>query len=63
MSKHMAAFTIAVAVVLGILALDAKAPSSLAGSWLVDAHHSDAQLITDGPADAADEDGLLIIET
>ncbi len=51
MSKHMAAFTVVVALVLGILALDAKAPSSLAGSWLVDVHHSDAQLITDGTTD------------
>jgi len=56
MSKHMAAIAIAllavVAVVaLGILPLGAKAPASLAGSWLVDTHHSDAQLITDGTTD------------
>ena len=56
MSKHMAAFAIAVfavvvVVALGILPLGAKAPASLAGSWLVDAHHSDAQLIVDGTTD------------
>jgi len=56
MSKHMAAIAIAVlavvaVVALGILPLGAKAPASLAGSWLVDARHSDAQLITDGTTD------------
>ncbi len=51
MSKYMAAFAVAVVIALGILALDAKEPASLAGSWLVDAHHSDAQLITDGTTD------------
>jgi polyisoprenoid-binding protein YceI len=50
MSKHMAAFAVAVVVALGILALGAK-PASLTGSWLVDARHSDAQLITDGTTD------------
>ena len=51
MSKHMAAFAVAVVVAIGILGLGAKAPVSLAGSWLVDARHSDAQLITDGTTD------------
>lgn len=51
MSKHMAAFAVAVAVAFGILALGAKAPTSLAGSWVVDNRHSDAQLITDGTTD------------
>jgi len=56
MSKHTAAFAIAVFAVvvvaaLGILPLGAKAPASLAGSWLVDARHSDGQLITDGTTD------------
>lgn len=51
MSKQMAAFAVAIVVVLGVLALGAKAPASLAGSWLVDAGHSDAQLITDGTTD------------
>jgi polyisoprenoid-binding protein YceI len=56
MSKHMAAIAIAVFAVvvvgaLGILPLSAKAPASLAGSWLVDARHSDAQLIVDGTTD------------
>ena len=51
MSKHMAVFAVAVTVALGILALGAKTPASLAGSWLVDARHSDAQLVTDGTTD------------
>jgi len=51
MSKHIAVFAIAVTVALGVLALGAKEPASLAGSWLVDAGHSDAQLITDGTTD------------
>jgi polyisoprenoid-binding protein YceI len=51
MSKHMAVFAIAVLFALGILTLGAKTPASLAGSWLVDARHSDAQLITDGTSD------------
>jgi polyisoprenoid-binding protein YceI len=54
MSKHIAAFAVAavaVVVALGILALGVKTPASLAGSWLVDARHSDAQLITDGTTD------------
>jgi len=51
MSKYMAVFAVAVTVALGILALGAKTPASLAGSWLVDAHHSNAQLITDGTTD------------
>ena len=51
MSKHMAALAVAVVVALGILTLSAKAPVSLAGSWQVDARHSDAQLITDGTTD------------
>ena len=51
MSKHMVTFAVAVAIAFGILALGAKAPASLAGSWLVDARHSDAQLITDGSTD------------
>lgn len=51
MSKYMAAFVVAVPIALGIFALHAKEPASLAGSWLVDAHHSDVQLITDGTTD------------
>src|SRR5271157_5974918 len=51
MSKHMAVFAVAVTIALGVLALGAKEPASLAGSWLVDARHSDAQLITDGTTD------------
>jgi len=51
MSKHMAAFAAAVVSAFGILSLGAKAPTSLSGSWLVDARHSDAQLITDGTTD------------
>src|SRR5271157_5118432 len=51
MSKHMAVFAVAVTIALGVLALGAKEPASLAGSWQVDARHSDAQLITDGTTD------------
>jgi polyisoprenoid-binding protein YceI len=52
MTKHMAVFAVAVTVALGVLALGAaKEPASLAGVWLVDARHSDAQLITDGTTD------------
>src|ERR1700739_3260952 len=52
MTKHMAVFAVAATVALGVLALGAaKEPASLAGSWLVDARHSDAQLITDGTTD------------
>jgi len=52
MSKHIAVFAIAVLFAFGILTLGAKTPASLAGSWLVDARHSDAQLITDGTTDS-----------
>ena len=38
-------------VALGILPVGAKERASLAGSWLVDARHSDAQLIVDGTTD------------
>lgn len=51
MSKPIAAFAVAVVIALGILARGVKPPASLAGSWLVDARHSDAQLITDGTTD------------
>jgi len=51
MSKRTAVFGLAAIVALGVLALGAKKPVSLAGSWLVDARHSDAQLITDGTTD------------
>src|ERR1700740_1427795 len=51
MSKHMAAFAVAVVLAFGILSLGAKAPTSLSGSWLGVARHSDAQLITDGTTD------------
>jgi len=51
MSKHTAVFALVAIVALGVLALGAKKPASMAGSWLVDARHSDAQLITDGTTD------------
>jgi len=51
MSKHTAVFALAAIVALGVLTLDASKPASLAGSWLVDRRHSDAQLITDGTTD------------
>jgi polyisoprenoid-binding protein YceI len=51
MSKHTTLFALAAIVALGVLALGAKKPVSLSGSWLVDTRHSDAQLITDGTTD------------
>ena len=51
MSKHVAVFAVAVVFALGILAIGAKKPASLAGSWQVDSHHSDAHLTTDGTTD------------
>ena len=51
MSKYMTVFALTAIVALGVLALGAKEPASLAGSWSVDARHSDAQLITDGTTD------------
>lgn len=51
MSKHTTIFALAAIIALGVLALGAKKPVSMAGSWSVDAHHSDAQLITDGTTD------------
>jgi len=51
MSKHTAVFALAATVALGVLALGAKKPTSVAGAWLVDARHSDVQLITDGTTD------------
>jgi polyisoprenoid-binding protein YceI len=51
MLKHTAVLAVAVIVALGVLALGAKKPTSTAGSWLVDARHSDAHLTTDGTTD------------
>ena len=51
MSKHVAVFSVAVIFALGILAIGAKKPASMAGVWQVDARHSDAQLTTDGTTD------------
>jgi len=51
MSKHTAVFALAATVALGVLALGAKKPVSMAGVWSVDARHSDGQLITDGTTD------------
>ncbi len=51
MSKHTAAFALSAILALGVLALGARKPTSLAGSWLVDVRHSDAQLVTDGTTD------------
>ena len=51
MSKLTAVLALAGIVALGFLALGAKAPVSMAGSWLVDTRHSDAQLVTDGTTD------------
>ena len=51
MFKHTAVLALAVVVALGVLALDASKPTSLAGSWSVDTRHCDAHLITDGTTD------------
>jgi polyisoprenoid-binding protein YceI len=51
MSKQASVFALAAIVALGVLVLGARKPVSLAGSWSVDARHSDAQLITDGTTD------------
>ncbi len=51
MLKRTALLALAVIVALGVLALGAKKPTSLAGSWQVDSRHSDAQLTTDGTTD------------
>jgi len=51
MSKHTAVFALAAIVALGALSLGAKKPTSMAGAWLVDGRHSDAQIITDGTTD------------
>jgi len=50
MSKHTVVFALAM-VAIGVLALGANKTTSMAGSWLVDARHSDAQLVTDGTTD------------
>src|ERR1035438_2079341 len=53
MLKHTAVFAIAVPLALAVLGLDApNKPASMAGSWQVDARHSDAKLITDATTDS-----------
>ena len=51
MSKHTTVFALAAMVALGVLALRANKPVSLAGAWQVDTRHSDVQLITDATTD------------
>src|ERR1017187_3863646 len=52
MLKHTAVFAVAVILALGVLGMDTlNKPASVAGSWRVDAHHSDAKLITDATTD------------
>lgn len=51
MFKPTAVFAVAVVLALGVLALGGSKQPSLAGSWHVDARHSDAQLVTDGTSD------------
>jgi polyisoprenoid-binding protein YceI len=52
MLKHTAVFAVAVLLALSILGLDAPdKPVSMAGSWQVDARHSDAKLISDATTD------------
>jgi polyisoprenoid-binding protein YceI len=51
MSKHTVVLALAAMVAIGVLALGANKSTSMSGSWLVDARHSDAQLVTDGTTD------------
>jgi polyisoprenoid-binding protein YceI len=52
MLKHTVVFAAAVLLAGAVLGLDApNKPSSMAGSWQVDARHSDAKLITDATTD------------
>ena len=51
MFKHTAVFALAGIVALGVLALGAKKPVSMAGFWQVDPRHSEAHLVTDGTTD------------
>lgn len=53
MLKHTTVFGVVVILTAGVLlALGvSKKPVSMAGSWLVDTRHSDAQLVTDGTTD------------
>jgi polyisoprenoid-binding protein YceI len=52
MSKFASVFAIAVVLVLGIATLGLSKPAStLAGSWQIDAGHSDAQIVTDATTD------------
>ena len=52
MLKHTAVFAVAVILALAVLGMDTpNKPASLAGSWQVDARHSDARLITDATTD------------
>jgi polyisoprenoid-binding protein YceI len=52
MLKHTAVFAAAVVLALAVLGLDVhNKPSSMAGSWQVDARHSEAKLITDATTD------------
>lgn len=51
MSKYMTIFALAPIIALGALTLGAKKSTPIAGAWLVDTRHSDAQLITDGTTD------------
>jgi polyisoprenoid-binding protein YceI len=52
MLKRMAVFVAAVILALAVLGLDvANKPASMAGSWQVDARHSDAKLTTDATTD------------
>jgi polyisoprenoid-binding protein YceI len=52
MLKRTAVFAVAVILVLAVLGLDtANKPASMAGSWQVDARHSDAKLTTDATTD------------
>jgi polyisoprenoid-binding protein YceI len=51
MLKHTVVFAVAVLLAGAVLGLAPNKPSSMAGSWQVDARHSDAKLITDATTD------------
>jgi hypothetical protein len=51
MHRLTAVTAVATVLVVAALALGAKKPASLGGSWMVDSRHSDAQVITDGTTD------------
>jgi len=51
MFRYTAVIALSMVLVIAVLALGAKKPPIMNGSWMVDTRHSDAQLITDGTTD------------